>query len=43
MQEKIETYQRLQEILTEQAASVYLQDPAKLVAMNKELAGFVLR
>lgn len=41
MQEKIETYQRLQEILTEQAASVYLQDPAKLVAMNKELAGFV--
>lgn len=39
-QEKIKNYQRLQEILTEKAASVYLQDPAKLVAVNKKLAGF---
>lgn len=38
--EKVEKYQRLQQILAEQAASVYIQDPAKLVAINPKLAGF---
>lgn len=38
--EKVEKYQRLQQILAEQAASVYIQDPAKLVAVSPELKGF---
>lgn len=38
--QKVEKYQRLQQILTEQAASVYIQDPAKLVAVNPRLKGF---
>lgn len=38
--EKVEKYQRLQQILAEQAASVYIQDPAKLVAINPALGGF---
>lgn len=38
--EKVEKYQRLQQILAEQAASVYIQDPAKLVAINPKLDGF---
>lgn len=38
---KVKDYQRLQQILAEQAASVYIQDPAKLVAINPELRGFV--
>lgn len=38
--EKIADYQALQTLLTKDAASVYIQDPALLVAMNKELAGY---
>lgn len=37
---KVEKYQRLQQILAEQAASVYIQDAAKLVAINPKLGGF---
>lgn len=39
-EEKINYYARLQEILTEEAASVYIQDPALLVAVNKDLKGY---
>lgn len=39
-EEKIDYYTRLQEILVEEAASVYIQDPALLVAINKELKGY---
>lgn len=38
--EKEEDYHRLQTLLTEDAASVYLQDPPLLVAMNKKLGGY---
>lgn len=38
--EKVEKYQRMQQILAEQAASIYIQDPAKLVAINPKLGGF---
>ena len=41
MTEKINEYQEAQRILTEDAASVYLQDPAKYVAIKKDLTGFV--
>lgn len=37
---KVQDYQRLQQILAEQAASIYIQDPAKLVAINTKLSGF---
>lgn len=37
---KIKNYHRLQEILAEQAASVYLQDSAVLVAVNPKLGGY---
>lgn len=37
---KIEKYKELQSILAKDAASVYIQDPALLVAMNKKLAGY---
>lgn len=36
----VENYKRMQEILTENAACVYLQDLADLVAINPELDGF---
>ncbi len=36
----VEIYKRMQEILTENAACVYLQDLADLVAINPELGGF---
>ena len=36
----IEIYDRMQEILTENAACVYLQDLADLVAMNPALDGY---
>lgn len=39
-EEKISLYTRCQEILSEKAASVYIQDPASLVAVNKELGGY---
>ena len=38
--EKVEWYQQLQVMLTEEAASVYLQDPALLTAVNKNLEGY---
>lgn len=37
---KVEKYHRLQEILTEQAASVFIQDAAVLVALNPVLGGY---
>lgn len=39
-EEKVEDYHKLQTLLTEDAASVYLQDPPLLVAMNKKLGGY---
>ena len=38
--EKMECYKKLQEILATDAASVYIQDPAKYVAVNKKLGGY---
>ena len=38
--EKQELYKQLEAMLTEDAASVYLQDPALLVAVNPELEGY---
>lgn len=38
--EKVKYYKQLQKILTDNAASVYIQDPALTVAMNKKLAGY---
>lgn len=38
--EKVEKYHRLQEILAEQAASVFIQDAAVLTALNPELGGY---
>lgn len=38
--EKISYYKELQTILTEDAASVYIQDPALLVAVDKDLGGY---
>ncbi|NMB43909.1 MAG: ABC transporter substrate-binding protein [Clostridiales bacterium] len=38
--EKVAFYMELQEILAEDAASIYLQDPSLLVAVNKELGGY---
>lgn len=37
---KVNNYHRLQEILTEQAASVFIQDAAVLIALNPELGGY---
>jgi peptide/nickel transport system substrate-binding protein len=39
-EEKITFYKELQSILAEDAAAVYIQDPAFLVAVNKKLGGF---
>lgn len=39
-QEKIAAYKELQKLLFEDAASVYLQDPALLTAVSKELGGY---
>ena len=39
--EKITLYKEIQKILTEDAASVYLQDGAKLVAVKKEYTNFL--
>lgn len=39
-EEKVEFYHRLQALLSEDAASVYIQDPSSLVAVNKELGGY---
>ena len=37
---KIEDFKKLQELLTNDAASVYIQDAASLVAVNKNLGGY---
>lgn len=38
--EKVAYYTTCQELLSEHAASVYIQDPASLVAVSKKLAGY---
>ena len=38
--EKAQYYHRLQELLAEDAAAVYIMDPPTLVAVNKKLTGF---
>lgn len=38
--QKVVAYKELQKILSDDAAAVYLQDPAKLVAVNKNLTGY---
>ena len=38
--EKIKDYKQLQTILSSDAAAVYIQDPALLVAVNKKLSGY---
>lgn len=38
--EKTEYYSQLQMMLTEDAASVYIQDPANLLAINSDLEGY---
>ena len=40
-EEKIKLYHQLQQMLTKDAASVYIQDPAKLVAVKKGIEGFL--
>ena len=39
-QEKVNQYKELQKLLSEDAASVYIQDPALLTAVNKDLGGY---
>ncbi|MFV0344539.1 MAG: ABC transporter substrate-binding protein [Anaerocolumna sp.] len=39
-EEKVNKYKQLQTILAQDAASVYIQDPALLVAVNKKLSGY---
>ena len=39
-QEKTTAYKELQKLLAEDAASVYIQDPALLTAVSKELGGY---
>ena len=39
-QEKQTAYKELQKLLYEDAASVYIQDPALLTAVSKELGGY---
>ncbi len=39
-QEKIAAYKELQKLLYEDAASVYIQDPALLTAVSKDLGGY---
>lgn len=40
-EQKVKLYKQLQSIMAEDAASVYIQDPANLIAVNKELTGYV--
>ena len=39
--EKVELYHQMQQMLAKDAASVYIQDPAKLVAVKKGIEGFL--
>ena len=38
--EKVEYYHELQQILSDDAAAIYIQDPPTLVSLNKNLQGF---
>lgn len=40
--EQIELYGRLQEILTEEAANLYIQDPCDIIAMQENVGGYEL-
>lgn len=39
-EEKVEYYHQMQDILAKEAASVFIQDPSLLVAINSELEGY---
>lgn len=39
-EEKVTNYKELQKLLSDDAASIYIQDPALLVAVNKKLGGY---
>ena len=39
--EKVDLYHQMQQMLAKDAASVYIQDPAKLVAVKKGIEGFL--
>ena len=39
-EEKYELYGQLQEIITDKAASVFIEDPADFIAMNKKFTGY---
>lgn len=41
IEEKAKYYKVCQKLLTENAASVYIQDPAQITAINKDLGGYV--
>ena len=38
--EKVDYYHQMQDILAKEAASVFIQDPSLLVAINSELEGY---
>ena len=38
--EKAELYKQLQTIVADDAANVYIQDPASMVAVNKKITGY---
>ncbi len=39
--EKVKCYKQLQQILADDAASIYIQDPSNLVAVNNQLEGYI--
>lgn len=39
--EKIECYKKMQTIVAEHAGSIFIQDPAKIVAVSKDVEGYV--
>ena len=41
LDQKAVYYKQLQQILADDAASIYVQDPANLVAVNADLEGYV--
>ena len=41
LEKKAGLYKELQQILADDAASIYIQDPANLVAVNAKLEGYV--
>lgn len=40
-EKKVELYKELQMVMTKDAASVYIEDPANLVAVNSKLGGYI--